>query len=654
MLRQTGFAGAIIGLLSGVAIAQEPATDGDGTIVLAPIYINLGESRIDAEKSGRAYTVITGEQLVQNQTRYVADALRQVPGFAVSRGGSYGGLTQVRVRGAEANHLLVMIDGVEASETGNGEFDFGGLPVTDVDHIEILRGPQSAFWGSNALAGVVNIITKGGTRDGFKISGRSEAGTDGTWLGNVLLQGGADNYDFALSGTYRQNKGFNISNFGSEKDGDKNGSINGKFKVDITPDVVVDGTFRYVNRRSDLDPDGGYGTPFQGLVVDGDDQTTTKELLGSLGITWTSLDGALTQKARISDTNTLRDNLKHDEYISGNEGNRLNGSYQATYKFDTPAFADARHQITAGYQGERETFQQRPAKADFNSPYFDASQFEKHDRTMHSFVGEYRGEFFDQLYLNAAARHDDNDRFKDASTYSFGAAWKIPDWGTRLHSSVGTGVTNPTFYDQFGYIPSTYKGNPNLRPEKSLGWDFGVEQSFFDEQLVVDVTYFRQNLTDEITSIATPDFRYTPVNQDGRSKRQGVEVAATLNLTSGFTTTATYTYTDAKDPDGQIEIRRPRHSGSLNAAYTFLEDRARVFSEVTFNGKMEDTAFTPPLPTRVVLKDYTLVTIGGSYKFSDKMEAYARIENLVDEDYQEVFGFNTPGRTAFVGLKGSF
>lgn len=653
MLKQAGLATSALFIFAGMAGAQE-ATGADGSIQLDPITINLGQSQIDAQKSGRAYTVITGEQLEQNQTRYVADALRQVPGFAVSRAGSYGGLTQVRVRGAEANHLLVMIDGIEASETGNGAFDFGSLQVADIDHIEILRGPQSAFWGSNALAGVVNIITKGGSRDGFKINGSSEAGTDGTWLGSVLLQGGAENYDFSLSGAWRQNDGFNISDFGSEKDGDRNGTINGKFKFDLTPDIAVDGTLRYVNRKSDLDRDGGYGTPLQGLPIDSDDQTTSKELLGSLGITWTSLDGALTQKARIKDGDTKREYFKDGDYESGNEGNRFSGSYQASYTFDTPSFADAKHTLTAGYEGERETFRQKASDIDLSSPWFDPTQFDKHDRTVHSFVGEYRGEFFDQLYFNAAARHDGNDQFKDASTYSLSAAWKIPDSGTRLHSSVGTGVTNPTFYEQFGFIPSTYLGNPDLSPEKSLGWDIGIEQSLFNERLVLDVTYFHQDLTDEITSIATPDFRYTPINQDGTSKRQGVEVAATIDLMNGFTTTATYTYTDATDPDGREEVRRPKHSGSLSAAYTFYEDRARVFGEVTFNGKMQDTAFTPPVASRVALEEYTLVNIGGSYKFNDKVEAYARIENLFDEEYEEVYGFNTPGRTAFIGLKGRF
>lgn len=652
MFRQIHIAGAMLLAFCRAVTAQE--AEMGQSIQLDPIYIQLGQQQVEAEKSGRAFTIISGEQLARSQTRYVADALRQVPGFAVSRIGSYGGQTSVRVRGAESNHLLVMIDGIEASETGNGEFDFGGLQVADIDRIEVLRGPQSAFWGSNAMAGVVNIITRGGTRDGYRISGRSEAGTDGTWLGNVLLQGGADNYDFALSGTYRQADGFNISDFGSEKDGDRNGTLNGKFKIDITPDIVLDGTLRYAVSRSDFDPEGTFGTPLQGIIIDGDDQTERRELLGAIGLTWTSLGGALTQKARISDSDTRRDYLKNSDVIAGNEGSRLLGSYQASYQLDSELLGGSSHRFTAGYEGERENFRQMPTEIDIASPWYDPTQFEEHERVVHSAIGEYRGEFLEQFYLNAAIRRDANDRFRDASTYSVAAAWQVPGMGTRLHASVGTGVTNPTFYEQFGFIPSTYRGNPDLAPEKSFGWDIGVEQKFFDERLVLDITYFRQDLTDEIITTPSADFRYMPVNQGGSSERQGIEISATLDLMNGFSAGMSYTYTDATDPDGREEVRRPKHAGSVNAAYEFFDDRARIFSELTFNGRMQDDSYRTAVARRVALDEYMLVNLGGSFKFNDRIEAHARIENLFDEEYEEVYGYNTPGRTAFVGLKGSF
>lgn len=614
--------------------AQEPT-------VLDPILVTDGLTPIEQEKSGRAYTVISGEQLEKNQIRYVADALRQVPGFAVSRTGGFGGPTQIRVRGAEANHLLVLIDGVEVNEASNGEFDFGSLLVDDIDRIEILRGPQSAFWGSNATAGVINIITKRGERNGYQGAARSETGTDGTYFGSLGFAGGGENYDLALSGAFRRNDGFNISDFGHEEDGDRNATLNGRFNVDLAPSFALDGTLRYVDRKSDADPQDG-------RVLDGEDWTATEEFYGSLGVTHVALDGALTQKARFTGSDTYRDN--YASTFGGarfwDDGNRYNASYQASYQFDTPSIFAARHQLTGGYEWERETF--APSHLD-----------ETLSREANSVVGEYRGAFLDQLYLNAALRRDFNDSFADATTYSVSGAWLVRETATRLHASIGTGVTNPTFYEQFGFIPSTYIGNPDLKPEKSFGWDIGIEQGFFDRYLVAGITYFNQDLTDEITVVYDQNFVGTAINRDGKSKRQGVEVSATLDLQNGITATATYTYTDATEQtedDGPRleEVRRPRHTGSLSLAYVFYDGRARVFADADFNGTQKDTEYVTYPYDRVTLDAYTVFNAGGSFTLNDRLEIYGRIENLLDEKYEEVFDYNTPGRTAFIGLRGSF
>ncbi|TIO05976.1 TonB-dependent receptor [Mesorhizobium sp.] len=647
MYQRTFAAGSLALALTGVADAQEQADQGKATM-LDRILVTDGRTPIEQENSGRAFTVISGEQLEKNQVRYVADALRQVPGFAVSRSGSFGGLTQVRVRGAEANHLLVMIDGVEVGETASGEFDFGSLLVDDIDRIEVLRGPQSAFWGSNATAGVVNIITKRGERGGFAVNARTEAGTDGTFLGGVSLRGGGENHDVALSAAFRRTDGFNISPDGDEKDGDRNTTLNGKFTVDLSPDLTVDATLRYVDRKSDTDPqDFEWGSETYGKVIDEPDWTATREFFGSVGATYVSMDGALTQKARFTGSDTHRDNFAsaYGGSMSWDDGNRYNGTYQASYQFDTPNMLDAHHQLTAGYEWERETFAPSHLSETFS-------------RNTNSFVGEYRGEFLDQFHINAGLRRDFNDRFEDATTWSLSGAWKIPDTATRLHASVGTGVTNPTFYEQFGFFPGSFKGNPDLIPEESTGFDLGIEQGFFDGGLVADITYFNQNLTHEIATDYSGPLP-SPVNLDGVSKRQGVELSATLDLFNGFTATTTYTYTDASEQTVAggprlDEVRRPKHAGSLSAAYVFDEDHARVFGEVVFNGKTEDVAFVPSLPPRMTLESYTVVNIGGSYKLNDHLEAYGRIENLFDEQYQEVFGYNTEGRTAFIGLKGIY
>lgn len=638
-------AGAIALALTVGAEAQQAEYDADEGIRLDTVLVTDGLTPVDQEKSGRAFTVISGKELEERQIRYVADALRQVPGFSVSRTGSFGGPTQLRVRGSEANHVLVMIDGVEVSETSTGEFDFGSLLVHDIDRIEVLRGPQSAFWGSNAMAGVVNIITRRGERNGFSGSARAEAGSDGTWLGGISLSGGGETYDIALSGVFQNTGGFNVSDFGDERDGDRNTTLNGRFAADLSDALSLDGTLRYVNRRSDLDPqDFTWGSPTYGLVIDGPDETATRDLFGSIGMAHTALDGALTQKARFTGGNTYRENVA-EIGDSWSDGNRYTGTYQASYQFDTPGLLDARHQLTGGYEWQRETFTPSHIEQTF-------------DRSSNSFVGEYRGAFLDRFFLNAGLRRDVNELFGDAMTYSLSGAWKLTD-ATRLHASVGTGVTNPTFFEQFGYVPDSFVGNPNLVPEESFGWDIGIEQRFFDGMLVADITYFNQDLTDEIAIVYGSDFTSSPVNRDGVSKRQGIEIGATLDLMNGFSATASYTYTHATEQTVAggprlAEIRRPEHSGSIGAAYRFYDDRARIFGEVSFNGQMEDLAYVPSLPPRVTLASSTVVNIGGSFKFTEHLEAYGRVDNLLDADYEEVFGYNTPGLTAFFGLKGTF
>lgn len=629
-------------LLGGSALAQE--------IQLDEVLVTAGRTPAPTQSVGRAYTILEGERLEADQVRDVADALRRVPGLSVSGTGTFGGLTQLRVRGSEGNHVLVLIDGVEASETSTGEFDFGTLLAAEVERIEVLRGPQSAFFGSNALAGVVNIITKGGIRNGRAADVTIEGGSFGTGYGAASLRGGGTRWDGAISVAGRSTDGFNLSRFGTEDDGSRNATLNAKGTFDLTETLTLDGNLRAVDQRVDTDGADFVFPPTAtaGRIIDTDEDGESTDLLGSVGLTSVLLDGALTQRLRLSGNETRRTFDVDGTRSSASEGSRIAGLYQATYAFETPEFAEAKHQITGGYEIERETFRAR-------EPVFDATQLERQRRDLQGLVAEYRGTFLDQFHLTGAVRQDFNDAFEDVATYSASAAWQIPNRGTRLHASLGTGVTNPTFFEQFGFIPGSFIGNESLKPEESFGWDIGVEQRFLDDRLVVDLTYFRQDLENEIVTLFTPTFRSTAENQEGTSKRQGVEVAGTLNIFDGFSATASYTYTDATDPDGEIEVRRPKHSGSFTAAYVFADDRARIFAETIFNGRMDDLEFAGiTADGRVTLDSYTLVTIGGSYKFTDTLEGFARVENLFDEDYEEVFDFRTAGRGAFAGLKARF
>jgi len=606
------------------------------TTTLPTLVIDAaGLTPFEEKEIGRSVTVIDGETIERMGTPYVADVLRMVPGFAVSRTGSFGNKTQLRVRGAEANHVLVLIDGVPVSENSDGEFDFGRLAVANVERIEILRGPQSAFWGANAMAGVVNIVTKSATETGLHGSVAGEVGSDGTKMTSTALQYGQDNFKASGSVTLRDTDGFNVSAFGTELDGATHIDANARFSADITPQLTLDGTIRYGKLLADAD-----GQDFAGIVQDTPDTAKVTELYGSLGLGWVSEDGLWFQNARVS-AGTLERGANDQFGESLNTGDRYKASYQVGRIFDTPDFLGSTHTVTLGYDLVHETFQQLvPTKLAVQN------------RTTHSLVGEYRGSYYDQVFLTAALRHDFNEGFADVTTYSLSGAWQVPDTGTRLHASLGTGSTNPTFYEQFGFNPALFIPNPALVPESSFGWDVGVEQSVLNGVVVLDATYFNQTLENQIqTQGFAPS---TVVNLVGTSTRQGVEVSARVNVFDGFSAGVTYTYVDARKPDGTREIRRPQHSGAIDVAYTLPEIPLTLHGEVILTGNNLDTDFSAFPAVNVTLPAYSVVNAGFNYQVSDQVEVYGRVHNLFDTRYQEVLGYNTQGRTFYAGAKASF
>ena len=307
-------------------------------------------------------------------------------------------------------------------------------------------------------------------------------------------------------------------------------------------------------------------------------------------------------------------------------------SYQGTLFFDTPSVANAKHSITGETEYENESFE---------DPYLNNGS---HQRNLYGFVAEYQGEYWDKLFLDTAVRYDVNDDFEDAFTYSASAAYLITQTNTRVHASVGKGVKNPSFYNQFGSY-SGFVGNPNLKPESSIGWDFGIKQSMFDDRFSVDVTYFNQILTDAIVS-CSGGATTSLCNSSGETKKQGIEVAADLAVTDTLHVSASYTYLDV--PSATTIYRAPQHTGSVQVTKSFLEGKAHVFADAVFNGEMDDNVWTTNslgwyVSSPVSLADYAVVNVGADYQINDQVQVYGRVENLLDADYQEVYGYNTAG-----------
>ncbi len=634
-----------IQFISFSAFSESDTSDLDSMVVTG------SHSPISIDEVGSSYTVITEEQIKQRQVSRVADILRDVPGFAVSNSGSVGGQIQIRVRGAEANQLLVLIDGVEANDIATGdEFNFAHVLTNNIERIEIIRGPQSALYGSDALAGVVNIITKKGSGP-TTISGYAEGGSFGTFHGGGGISGSGDKYHYSLHGSYLSSDGINIASSGDEEDGYENGTISFAAGVEPLNNLKIDITGRHTETKNELDA----ASLTTGFIIDADDESEVSQDYLRGQATFTLFNRAWEHTAGAAITSTENDFFKFGAESSSSQGKKFRFDYKTNLYFDTANFVDATHVLTFGIDHEKDNFKQQDIE-------FGGLSNQKKNVKTTGIIAGYRVGLWQRLFLSGSVRHDNNSDFKNATTHRSTVAYKIPDWGTRIHASYGIGVKRPTFSERFGFFPGPFffLGNPDLKPEKSKAWDVGIEQALLNGKANVGLTYFHSRLEDEINGFFFNGAVFTAVNVSGISKRQGVEITANAKLTEHLAIAATYTWLDASQPnaagDQIIEVRRPRNTANINVNYKFLNDHANANLNASFTGKQIDDFFPPPFfpQTKVTLGSYTLVNLAASYRILDNVSLYGRVENLLNKDYEDVFSFQTPGISGTVGLNMTF
>jgi vitamin B12 transporter len=627
-----------IRLGAALLLSTSTAAMGQGQPIDPNVIVVTGSAvPVERVKVGNTLTVIEGEAIETSHIAYLQDVLRTVPGVAVSQSGSFGAPTQVRIRGAEGNHVLVLVDGIEVSAVGSGEFDFSSLLANNIERVEVLRGPQSGLYGSNALAGVINVMTRGG--EGPKFNAAAEYGTFDTLFGRAGASFGDRETFVAANGIYRRADGFSTAAIGTEPDGDENLTLYLRGGARLADIARIDGSLRYVDKKTETDGFDFSGGPLQGLAVDDDSYANTKDWSGGLDLTVAPVERWQTVlSAAYSHGDSVGGSGGADTF--GDTGERLKLAGRSSYGFGT---AKVRHTVTVFVEHEEESYR--------NTFPFDPSQQPRLEREMLGYGAEYRLDLAETVFLRAAVRHDDNDAFEDPTTFSLAGAWVIPPSGTRIHASYGTGVTNPTFFEQFGFIPDQFVGNPNLLPEKAEGFDFGVEQRLFGDKLVLDVTYFTATLEDEIISL------FPSVENDlGESDREGVELTARVTL-GPISFGGSYTYLDATDPDGTEEVRRPNHQASFDVTGRFgPERRGSVSAGVIYNGEMLDNDFRDYfsngfMTEKTELEPYTVVRLAAAYRITGGLELFGRLENAFDEDYEEVISYGTPGRAIYGGLR---
>ncbi len=635
-----------------VVLASAQGVGAQETVVLDPVVVSASRAPITLSEVPGSVTVIDRAEIERRQQVHVADLLRSVAGVSVSRSGTAGSQTQVRLRGAESNHVLVLIDGVEANDPASGdEFRWEQLTTFDVERIEIVRGPQSALWGSDALAGVVNIITRRQHAEpGAGVF--FEGGSFGTVYGGANARTASDRFSASFGAAYLDSDGSNISRQGGEDDGYRNVTLSGAAGFEASEALALELGGRYIDAENDFDAIDYFET---GLPVDADRVSKNESLFLSSAASLSLFDDFWANQLRVTFADSDNDNDSDGVADGSTAANTLGFFYQGGIEFVAGPGA-AQHAVTVALEHERVDFHQRGAATEYGDP----NQDQNLDST--AYAAEYLLRALEGWLLSASLRYDENSDFDNEYSWRIASSYRFFSSGSRLHASIGKGHKAPTFIERFGFFPDLFIGNPDLRPEESLSWEAGIDQPLPGGRAEIGFTYFEARLEDEINGfVMDPDtFLFTATNGAGTSHRNGVEATFSARLSEHVGATASYTYTNSKEPQSggghERELRRPRHMAAANLNYVFAANRANVNVALVFTGEREDIFF-PPFPAEsevVTLDSYSLVNVAASYRVTARAELYGRIENLLDEDYEDIYGFANPGIGAFAGLRMTF
>ena len=609
----------------------------DTNAEIEEVLVSASLIPITASRSANAVTVIDRAQLRNRATVSLSNILRDVPGFSVSQVGVLGSQTQIRVRGAEANHLLVTIDGVEANDPSQGdEFSWGTLTASDIERIEIIRGPQSSLRGSDAVAGVVNIITRSAEKSSVGLF--LESGSWATHHSGFNIGHKQGDFDIRFGLSHIESEGDNIARTGDENDGYRNTTYNIRSGLKLSDQMDISFAARESDGMNQFDADND----FDGLIEDQDRVSEFENSTMRIQGDYSSKDGTWQHKILISQSKS--DNAAFADKAKGNVTASTKDQFQYIGSF---TWDQGAQNIAALIEREKEDWMQR---GEITWGVYDPNQ--DRERDTDSVAVEYRTDINDHLTLAASARHDDNSEFDSAKTYRAEAIYQLTE-AIRLRGAVGTAVKNPTFTERFGFY-TNFIGNPNLIPEESTSWELGADQLIMGGALTLSLTIFEAELENEIDGFVydPATFAYTSSNINGTSERKGAELSAVGNISESMSLSAAYTYTDSTGDDAVREVRRPRHIASLNLGWQAAHN-LHLNTNIQFTGEQTDVYFPPfPEPSQVVaLSNHTLVNINLNYSATEKFEMYLKLENALNENYEEVFGYQTLGFGASLGLR---
>jgi vitamin B12 transporter len=579
-------------------------------------------------------TVVTAADIEARQERTFADVLKDIPGLNVVQTGGPGGETSVFMRGTNSNHTKVFIDGIDVSDPSNatGAFDFGQLLTQDIERVEVLRGPQSGLYGSDAIGGVINIITKSGNGP-VQFTGLAEGGTFDTFNQGGTLSGSQDDFRYSASVAHFHAGSVPVTPLdlllpgeARNDDYDDNLTLTSKLGYDVTPDFDLGLAARYTDiHLRDTGEDYLEVFPYSGYPAPEQTTADTVEYATRLTAHLKSFDGVLEQTLGLAYTHDRTDTVEPQTPPALNTGERRKADWQGDVKL-APT-----ETLVLGAEYERDEIDQ-PITADVH---------------IGSAYGELQSQIGDHWFSALNVRNDDNSRFGDKTTWRFAPEWVVTQTDTRLHASVGTGFKAPTLSELYQSFPAFFFfANPNLKPESSTGWDAGIEQAVVHDVLRVGVTYYDNRIRDLITT----DVTGTTWANVGRATTDGIESFIAYQPLKELTLRVDYTYTQAEDDVlEQPLLRRPKHRGSFVA--TWQATRAWQWNlDVLAVGNWVDVS-RDGLTSDLNAPGYTTVNLATSYDLTPRVALFARVDNLLDRHYENPLGFLQPSIGVYAGLK---
>lgn len=605
------------------APAGDSEDDGPAVAVAEDMVVTADRMAVPAETTGSSVTVIGRGEIELRQPISLLELLRTVPGLEVAQSGGPGGVASVFIRGGGSDDTLVLLDGVRLNSPTSGAFDFADLTTDAIERIEILRGPQSGLYGSEAMGGVVSITTRRGegapggwvaAESGSRAHRRLAAGAGGA-------RGG---FDFAVTAAAFETDGVSAA---SERRGNRendpydNMTLAARLGVGFLGDGRADLTLRYVDSQVAID-----GFTFGVGPTDDPNALQNREMFQAslrlqkeLAPWWhqSVTVGTVDDETIGSDPDTPFNNFRFRGRVS-----------EASAVSDFRLGAD--DHLLAGA-----SFERREAA---NPGAFDEGV------DLASVFLTNRWGWRDRLFVSVGARHDDYSELGAETTWRTTASLLFPGRGTRLHASTGTGFRLPTFNELF--FPGA--GNPGLSPEASRGWDAGVEQGFLDGRVRLGATWF-ENRFDDLITFDLASFRFANV---ARAESRGVELSLDAAVRPGLDLGSSWTWTETEDlATGLPLARRPEHRGTLVVAYQPRERLRGTLAAVVVRDRIDSDGTAMDDYERFDLTAEYRLGVGGSPAGPWHLRLYVRIDNLLGAGYEEISGFTTPGRTAVVGVK---